>query len=40
VDTRQLAEIRAEQLKNSHRVRKKGTKTPAQPEIAEKGENA
>jgi hypothetical protein len=28
VDTRQLAEIRLEQLKNSHRVRKTGSKTP------------
>ena len=31
VDTRQLAEIRLEQLKNSHRTRRKGTKTPAPP---------
>jgi hypothetical protein len=28
VNTRQLAEIRLEQLKNSHRVRKGGSKTP------------
>jgi hypothetical protein len=36
VDTRQLAEIRLEQLKNSHRVRKTGTKTPVQPKSQKK----
>lgn len=36
VDTRQLAEIRLEQLKNSHRVLKKGTKTPTQPKSQKK----
>lgn len=36
VDTRQLAEIRLEQLKNSHRTRKKGTKTPPPPKLQKK----
>ncbi len=36
VDTRQLAEIRLEQLKNSHRVRKTGSKTPVQPKSKKK----
>ena len=36
VDTRQLAEIRLEQLKNSHRVRKTGSKTPVQPKSQKK----
>ena len=36
VDTRQLAEIRLEQLKNSHRVLKTGTKTPVQPKSQKK----
>jgi hypothetical protein len=36
VDTRQLAEIRLEQLKNSHRKLKKGTKTPVQPKSQKK----
>ena len=36
VDTRQLAEIRLEQLKNSHRKIKKGTKTPVQPKSQKK----
>ena len=36
VDTRQLAEIRLEQLKNSHRVRKTGSKTPVQPKLQKK----
>lgn len=36
VNTRQLAEIRLEQLKNSHRVLKKGTKTPVQPKSQKK----
>ena len=36
VDTRALAEIRLEQLKNSHRKLKKGTKTPVQPKSQKK----
>ena len=40
VDTRQLAEIRLEQLKNSHRTRKKGTKTPVQPKSQKKAKTA
>lgn len=36
VDTRQLAEIRLEQLKNSKPRLKKGTKTPAQPKSQKK----
>lgn len=36
VKTRKLAEIRLEQLKNSHRTRKKGTKTPVQPKSQKK----
>lgn len=36
VKTRQLAEIRLEQLKNSHRKLKKGTKTPVQPKSQKK----
>jgi len=40
VDTRQLAEIRLEQLKNSHRVRKKGTTTPVQPKSKKKAKTA
>ena len=36
VKTRQLAEIRLEQLKNSHRTLKKGTKTPAQQKSQKK----
>ena len=36
VDTRALAEIRLEQLKNSHRTRRKGTKTPAPPKSQKK----
>lgn len=36
VKTRQLAEIRLEQLKNSHRKIKKGTKTPVQPKSQKK----
>lgn len=40
VDTRQLAEIRLEQLKNSHRTRKKGTRTPVQPKSKKKAKIA
>jgi len=40
VDTRQLAEIRLEQLKNSHRVRKSGSKTPVQPKSKKKAKIA
>ena len=40
VDTRQLAEIRLEQLKNSHRTLKKGTKTPVQPKSRKKAKTA
>ena len=40
VDTRQLAEIRLEQLKNSHRVRKTGSKTPVQPKSKKKAKTA
>ena len=40
VDTRQLAEIRLEQLKNSHRTRKKGTRTPVQPKSKKKAKTA
>lgn len=40
VDTRQLAEIRLEQLKNSHRVRKTGSKTPVQPKSQKKAKTA
>jgi hypothetical protein len=40
VDTRQLAEIRLEQLKNSHRVRKTGIKTPVQPKSQKKAKTA
>ena len=36
VKTRKLAEIRLEQLKNSHRTRKTGTKTPVQPKSQKK----
>lgn len=36
VKTRALAEIRLEQLKNSHRVLKKGTNTPVQPKSQKK----
>ena len=36
VDTRQLAEIRLEQLKNSHRKLKKPTKTPAKQKSQKK----
>lgn len=36
VDTRQLAEIRLEQLKSSHRVRRTGSKTPAPPKSQKK----
>lgn len=36
VNTRKLAEIRLEQLKNSHRTRKTGTKTPVQPKSQKK----
>ena len=36
VKTRALAEIRLEQLKNSHRTRKTGTKTPVQPKSQKK----
>lgn len=36
VKTRQLAEIRLEQLKNSHRVLKTGSKTPVQPKSQKK----
>jgi hypothetical protein len=36
VKTRALAEIRLEQLKNSHRKLKKGTKTPVQPKLQKK----
>ena len=40
VDTRQLAEIRLEQLKNSHRTLKKGTKTPVRPKSQKKAKTA
>ena len=40
VDTRQLAEIRLEQLKNSHRVLKTGTKTPVQPKSQKKAKTS
>ena len=40
VDTRQLAEIRLEQLKNSHQVRKTGSKTPVQPKSKKKAKTA
>lgn len=40
VDTRQLAEIRLEQLKNSHRTRKKGTRTPVQLKSKKKAKTA
>lgn len=36
VKTRRLAEIRLEQLKNSHRTLKRGTKTPVQPKSQKK----
>jgi hypothetical protein len=36
VKTRQLAEIRLEQLKSSHRVRKTGSKTPVPPKSQKK----
>ena len=36
VKTRKLAEIRLEQLKNSHRTRKTGTKAPVQPKSQKK----
>jgi hypothetical protein len=40
VDTRQLAAIRLEQLKNSKPKSKKGTKTPAQPKSKKKTKTA
>jgi hypothetical protein len=40
VKTRQLAEIRLEQLKNSHRTLKKGTKTPAPPKSQKKAKTS
>lgn len=40
VDTRQLAEIRLEQLKNSHRVRKTGSTTPVPPKSRKKAKTA
>ena len=40
VKTRKLAEIRLEQLKNSHRKLKKGTKTPVQPKSQKKAKTA
>jgi len=36
VKTRKLAEIRLEQLKNSHRTRKTGTKTPVSQKLQKK----